>query len=195
MRPRNLRRGCGGKAPKKRLTPIIFTRLYIRSRPRSIRPFLKLGDSNSGLKLSICMAYQGFNLRDLARSCQFNLMTVKVMGSPAEPGRAKAPWNWSKTPLITIINQPPPPVALPWSIRNCSHHLANSILIDFAFLRGRSRPLVQKLRTTENPSGAHLKLYLGVLLVFPKCISVFPVFSTTCEDPAQSVDSKWHIGK
>ena len=141
------------------------------------------------------MVYQGFNLREIEKSRQFNLMTVKVMGSPAEPGRAKAPWNWSKTPLITIINQPPPPVALPWSIRNCSHHLANSILIDFAFLRGRIRPSVQKLRTTENPSGAHLKLYLGVFLVFPKCISVFPVFSTTCEDPAQSVDSKWHIGK
>ena len=141
------------------------------------------------------MVYQGFNLREIEKSRQFNLMTVKVMGSPAEPGRAKAPWNWSKTPLITIINQPLPPVALPWSIRNCSHHLANSILIDFAFLRGRIRPSVQKLRTTENPSGAHLKLYLGVFLVFPKCISVFPVFSTTCEDPAQSVDSKWHIGK
>ena len=122
------------------------------------------------------MVYQGFNLREIEKSRQFNLMTVKVMGSPAEPGRAKAPWNWSKTPLITIINQPPPPVALPWSIRNCSHHLANSILIDFAFLRGRIRPSVQKLRTTENPSGAHLKLYLGVFLVFPKCISVFPVF-------------------
>ena len=38
----------------------------------------------------------------------------------------------------------------------------------------------------------HLKLYLGVFLVFPKCISVFP---TTCDDPAQSVESKCHIGK
>ena len=54
------------------------------------------------------------------------------------------------------------------------------------------RPPVQKLRTIENRSDVHLKLYLGVFLVFPKCISVFP---TTCEDPAQSVDSKGHIGK
>ena len=138
------------------------------------------------------MAYQGLILRDLARSCQFNPMMVKVMGSPAEPGRAKSPWNWSETPLVIIINQPPPLIALPWSIRNCSHHAANSILIDSAFLRGRIRPLVQKLRTTDNLSGALLKLYFGVFLVFPKCISVFP---TTCEDPAQSVDSKCHLGK
>ena len=166
--------------------------LYIRSQPRSIRPSSKLGDSASGLKLSIHIVYQGLNPVHLARSCQLYLASVKVTGSPAEPGRAKAPWNWSKTPLITIINQPPPPVALPWSIRNCSHPLANSILIDFAFLRGRIRPSAQKLRTTENPSGAHLKLYLGVFLVFPKCISVFP---TTSEVLAQSVDSKCHIGK
>ena len=116
VRPRNLRRGCGGKAPKKQLTQLIFTRLYIRSRPRSIRPFFKLGESNSGLKLPIYMAYQGLNLRDLARSCQFNFGRVKVMGPPAEPGRAEAPWNWSKTYLIIIINQPLPPLALPWSI-------------------------------------------------------------------------------
>ena len=85
VRPRNLRRGCGGKAPKKRLMPLIFTRLCIRSWPRSIRSFFKLGDSNSGLKLSIHVAHQGLNLRDLARSCQFNPMTVKVMNSPATP--------------------------------------------------------------------------------------------------------------
>ena len=70
--------------------------------------------------------------------------------------------------------------------------MGNSILIDFAFSRGRIRPPVQKLRPIENWSDVHLKLYLGVFLVFPKCISVFP---TTCEDPAQSVDSKGHIGK
>ena len=138
------------------------------------------------------MAYQGFNLRDLARSCQFNFGRVKVMGSPAEPGRPKAPWNWSKTSLIIITNQPPPPLALPWSIGQCFHHLGNSILIDFAFFGSRIRPPVQKLRTIENRSDAHPKLYLGVFLVFPKCICVFP---TTCEDPAQSVDSKGHIGK
>ena len=116
VRPQNLRTGCGGKAPKKRLTPLIFTRLDINMEPRSIRPFFKPGDSNSGLKLSIHMVYQGFNLRDLARSCQFNLRTVKVMGSPSEPGRAEAPCNWSETSLIIIINQPTPPLALPWSI-------------------------------------------------------------------------------
>ena len=182
----------GAKPPKKRLEPPKFTRLYIRSQPRSIRPFFKLGDSTSGLKLSIHIVYQGLNPVHLARSCQLYLATVKVTGSPAEPGRAKSPWNWSETPLITIINQPPPPIVLPWSIRNCSHHAANSILIDFAFLRGRVRPLVQKLRTTDNLSGALLKLYFGVFLVFPKCISVFP---TTCEDLAQSFDSTCHIGK
>ena len=74
VRPWNLRRGCGGEAPKKRLTPLIFTRLDVRLRPRAIWPLFKLGGSNSGLKLSIYMAYQGFNLRDLARSRQFNLM-------------------------------------------------------------------------------------------------------------------------
>ena len=181
----------GAKPPKKRLEPPKFTRLYIRSQPRSIRPFFKLGDSTSGLKLSIHIVYQGLNPVHLARSCQLYLATVKVTGSPAEPGRAKSPWNWSETPLITIINQPPPPIVLPWSIRNCSHHLANSILTDFAFSRGRIGPLVQKLQTTENSSGAHLRLYFGVFLVYPKCISVFP---TTCEDLAQFVDSKCHIG-
>ena len=122
VRPRNLRRGCGGKSPKKRLTQLIFTRLYTRSRLRSIRPSFKLGDSTSGLKLSIHVVYQGLNPVHLAWSCQFNLGQVKVMGSPAEPGRAEAPRNWSKTPLITITNPPPPPLALPWSIRWCSHH-------------------------------------------------------------------------
>ena len=97
-----------------------------------------------------------------------------------------------REPPIIIINPPPPPIALPWSFGNCSHHLANSVLINFAFWRGWIRPLVLKLRTTGNLTGAHLKLYLGVFLVFPKCISVFP---TTFEGLAQSVDSKCHIGK
>ena len=160
--------------------------------PRSIRPFFKLGDSDSGLKLSIHMVYQGLSFRDLARSCQSNLGRVKVMGSPAEPGRAEAPWNWSKTPPIIIINQPPPPLALPRSTGCCSHQLGNSLRIEFASLRGQIRPPVQKLRTIENWSDVQLKLYLGVFRVFPKCLSVFP---PTCDGPARSVDSKCHIGE
>ena len=58
VRPRNLRRGCGGKAPKKRLTPLIFIRLYTPRQPSRSRPFLKLGASNSGLKLSKHMAFE-----------------------------------------------------------------------------------------------------------------------------------------
>ena len=122
VRPQNLQMGCGRKAPKKRFPQLIFSRLYIRLGPRRSRPFFNLGDSNSGLKLSTHMMYQGLSFKDLARSCQFNLGRVKVMGSPAEPGRAEAPWNRSKKPPIIIINQPPPPLALPWSIRWCSHH-------------------------------------------------------------------------
>ena len=123
-RPDSMPQNGPGKAetPKERLSRLIFSRLHINVEPRSIRPSFKLDISNSGLKLSIHMVYQGSNLRDLARSCQFNLGRVKVMGSPAEPGRAEAPWNWSKNPPIIIINQPPPPLALPWSIRWCSHH-------------------------------------------------------------------------
>ena len=96
------------------------------------------------------------------------------MSSPAEPGRAEAPWNLSKTSLIIIINQPPPPLALPWSIWGCSHHLANSILIDFAFFGSQIRPPVQKLRTIENWSEVHLKLYFGRISCISKvyfCIS------------------------
>ena len=104
-RPDSMPQNGSGKAetPEERLSRLIFSRLHINVEPRSIRPSFKLGDSNSGLKLSIYMAYQGLNLRDLARSCQFNLRTVKVMDSPATPlcssGRAEQPWNWSKTPL------------------------------------------------------------------------------------------------
>ena len=85
VRPRNLRWGCGGEAPKKLLTPLIFMRLYTRSRLCGIRPFFKSGGSTPGLKLSIYMLDQGLILGDLARSCQFNLGTVKVMDSPATP--------------------------------------------------------------------------------------------------------------
>ena len=98
-RPDSMPQNGSGKAetPKERLSRLIFSRLHINLEPRSIRPSFKLGDSNSGLKLSIYMAYQGLNLRDLARSCQFNLRTVKVMDSPATPlcssGRAEQPWN------------------------------------------------------------------------------------------------------
>ena len=98
-RPDSMPQNGPGKAetPKERLSRLIFSRLHINVEPRSIRPSFKLGDSNSGLKLSIYMAYQGLNLRDLARSCQFNLMTVKVMDSPVTPffraGRAEQPWN------------------------------------------------------------------------------------------------------
>ena len=53
--------------------------------PRSIRLFFKLDFSTSGLKLSIYMVYQGFNLREIEKSRQFNIMTVKVMDSPATP--------------------------------------------------------------------------------------------------------------
>ena len=63
LRPRDIHRGCGGKAPKKRLTPLIFIRLYTRSLRWRSRPFFKLGASNSGLKLSIHMAYQKTNSR------------------------------------------------------------------------------------------------------------------------------------
>ena len=49
------------------------------------------------------MVYQGFNLRDLAKSRQFNLMTVKVMDSPATPFWAEQPWNWSVPAVKSLI--------------------------------------------------------------------------------------------
>ena len=58
LRPRDIHGGCGGKAPKKRLTPLIFIRLYTGRLPLRSRPFFKLSVSNSGLKLSIHMAYE-----------------------------------------------------------------------------------------------------------------------------------------
>ena len=44
----------------------------------------------------------------------------------------------------------------------------------------------------RSPARRAPQAVFGRIFVFPKCISVFP---TTCEDPAQSVDSECDIGK
>ena len=59
------------------------------------------------------MAYQGFHLRDLAQSCQFNLRTVKVMGPPAIHGHFRIalemiqdPSEPTQNPLDSGFDQP-----------------------------------------------------------------------------------------
>ena len=59
------------------------------------------------------MAYQGFHLRDLAQSCQFNLRTVKVMGSPDIHGHFRIalemiqdPSEPTQNPLDSGFDQP-----------------------------------------------------------------------------------------
>ena len=49
------------------------------------------------------MVCQGFNLREIEKSRQFNLMTVKVMDSPATPFWAEQPWNWSVPAVKSLI--------------------------------------------------------------------------------------------
>ena len=60
-------------------------------------------------------------------------------------------------------------------------------------LIGKSNPTSgSKVTDYGNSVGRAPQALFERISVFQKCISVFP---TTCEDPAQSVESKCHIGK
>ena len=97
--------------------------------------------------------------------------------------------------LIIITNQPPPPLALPWSIRQYSHQSGNSILIVFAFLGSQIRHLVQKLRTLEIRWDVHPKLYLCVFLYFKSVFLCFrPLVRTRLSLLIQNVTLESEFG-
>ena len=97
--------------------------------------------------------------------------------------------------LIIIINQPPPPLALPWPIRQCSHLSGNSILIVFAFLGSQIRHPVQKLWTLEVRRDVHPKLYLGVFLYFQSVFLYFrPLVRTRLSLLIQNVTLESEFG-